>query len=139
RLGYRATLALGCLGYAVRFALFALGPPDHRTLVGAAMTLHGLCYACFFASAYMYVERVARKDARHPAQTVFGIIILGGGPVLAGLYNEWLESLAHPAAVDSVTVWSSLWWVQSAIGLASALFVAALFRPGIAREAPGAA
>ena len=56
----------------------------------ASQVLHGICYACFFASAYIYTDRVAPADVRHSAQTVFGIIILGGGPVLGGLLSGWL-------------------------------------------------
>mgnify|MGYP001047755921 CR=1 FL=1 len=133
RLGYKWTLALGCLAYAVRFSIFALGTPETRPVIAAAMVLHGLCYGFFFAGAYVYVERVAPKDIRHSAQTVFGIIILGLGPVLAGFYNQWLDRLARPLAGDAAFRWDNLWWMQAAIGLGSALLVAAAFRSGLAR------
>jgi MFS family permease len=94
-------------------------------LVGSQL-LHGVCYACFFAGAFIYTDRVAPPDVRHSAQTVFGIIILGGGPVLGGLLSGWLaDSYAHTAAgVD----YAMLWRVVSLIGLAAAVFFWALFR-----------
>lgn len=136
RLGYRKTLVLGCLAFAARYAIFAVGSSDTRPMIAAAMTLHGLCYGCFFAGAYVYVERVAPKDVRHSAQTVFAIIILGLGPVLAGFYNEWLDSKVSPAESGGATLWATLWWVQAGIAAACAAFVAALFRPGLRDDEP---
>lgn len=126
RLGYRWILVIGCLAYFIRFAIFAVGTEETRALVAAANALHGLCYGCFFAGAYVYVERVAPEDVRHSAQTVFGIIILGIGPVLAGFYNEWLDSFQQVGG-DPFN-WKPLWLVQAFIGLACAIFVGLLFR-----------
>ena len=97
RLGYRVVLAMGGMAYVLRFAIFAVGEP--HWLVIAAQALHGLCYGCFFAGAYLYVEKVASEDIRHSAQTVFGIIILGVGPVLAGLYNQVFDRFTKPITV----------------------------------------
>ncbi|MFW5652496.1 MAG: MFS transporter [Planctomycetota bacterium] len=104
RLGYRLTLTLGCLAYAVRFGLFGMAEPDSAWIVVVANVLHGLCYGCFFAGAYIYVERVAPKDVRHSAQTVFGIIILGAGPIFAGFYNQWLDNYSNEPAEVALVV-----------------------------------
>lgn len=139
RLGYRWTLALGCLAYAARFAIFAVATPETRPMVGAAMALHGLCYGCFFAGAYIYVDRVAPTDIRHSAQTVFGIIILGVGPVLAAVYNDGLEQLARGFDASGPFRWAPLWWAQAAVGLSAAALVALAFRPGAIGGRPLAA
>lgn len=81
-LGFRWVLTIGCLAYVGRYLVFGIGDPTW--LVIASQALHGLCYACFFAAAFIYVERIASADVRHSAQTVFGIIILGIGPMLSG-------------------------------------------------------
>lgn len=135
RIGYRWVIALGAAAFGARYALFAVATKETSLVAVGAMALHGLCYGFFFAGAYVYIDRVCAKDIRHSAQTVFGIIILGLGPVLAGLYNEWLSSFAK---VDGVVVWKKLWFVQSAIGLGSAGLVALAFRPGIKPMAEGA-
>lgn len=134
RLGYKWTLVLGCVAYFVRFAIFAVGNEEIRQIVAASNALHGLCYGCFFAGAYLYVERVAPADIRHSAQTVFGIIILGLGPVLAGFYNGWLDKVGAPEIAGGAFNWGPVWWVQAALGLASAIFVALLFTPGVSAK-----
>lgn len=133
RLGYRGTLVLGGLAYALRFAVFALATPETKNLVVIANALHGLCYGCFFAGAYLYVERVAPSDIRHSAQTVFGIIILGLGPVLAGFYNGFLDSFRIGTAPNYVV----LWGVQAAIAAVTMTFIALAFRPGIKADRAG--
>ncbi|MCA9304292.1 MAG: MFS transporter [Phycisphaerales bacterium] len=136
RLGFRWVLALGCLAYFLRFALFAIATEETRWIAASSNALHGLCYGFFFAGAYIYVERVAPKDLRHSAQTVFAIIILGVGPVLAGFYNGWLSTIGKETD-GAITDWGSLWWVQGVIGLVCAVLIAAAFRmdPGSDAEA----
>lgn len=115
RLGYKWVLILGCCAYTVRFGIFALGTP--AALVIASQALHGLCYGCFFAGSFLLVEKLAGEDFRHSAQTVFGMIILGLGPILAGFYNqEILERVS-----DGGTHYGPLWGVQAAVALAAVL------------------
>jgi MFS family permease len=85
--------------------------------MATAQTLHGLCYAFFYAAAFIYVEKVAPADARHSAQTVFGLILLGIGPVLAGFYNGW-------APTDT----RSFWLLQAGIAGAAAMVLLVAFR-----------
>lgn len=99
-IGYKWIIVLGALSYAARYAIFATIPGAGA--VKLAMLLHGMNYGFFFAGAFMFVEKIAPANIRHSAQTVFGIIILGVGPVLAGVYNQWLDSFAVKDAVQSI-------------------------------------
>jgi MFS family permease len=124
RLGFRAVLVIGTIGFAVRFAIFALIQP--WWLMATAQTLHGLCYAFFYAGAYIYVEKVAPPDVRHSAQTVFGLIILGVGPVLAGVYNQFAP-----------TDYRTFWLLEAGIAAVSAVILMLAFRedpPGVTEE-----
>jgi nucleoside transporter len=127
-LGFKWVMVIGCAAYAVRFGLFALATPELSWLAPTANILHGLCYGFFFATAFMYVDRVTTPDVRHSAQTVFGIIILGAGPVLAGFYNQFLDTLGTPEIADAPFNYEPVWWVQAAIGAACMLLVLAAFR-----------
>jgi NHS family xanthosine MFS transporter len=96
-------------------------------VIVGSQALHGLCYACFFAAAFIYVERLAEPDVRHSAQTVFGMTILGIGPVVAAPFVQALErQFGDPGG--GFTDYSPLWYTTAAIGLVVALMVATLFR-----------
>ncbi len=125
RLGFRTVISIGALAYFVRYLIWSVPSLPVGVLV-ASQFLHGICYACFFAGAYIYTDRVAPPDVRHSAQTVFGIIILGGGPVLGGLLSGWLADTY--AQSGGVVDYGALWRVVSLIGLAAALFFWTMFR-----------
>lgn len=64
-LGWRTTLIIGVLGHAVRFAVFAFcGSADYKVLIVTVQVLHGVCYAFFFATVYIFVDEYFPKDIR---------------------------------------------------------------------------
>jgi nucleoside transporter len=116
RLGYRAVFMIALAAFALRFGLFAIGNSPALAVAGAS--LHGICFAFFFAAAYVYVEKIAPPDARHSAQTVFNLITLGVGPILTGFYNARFDRFAHD--------YRPFWLTQAAIA-AGCLLGMALF------------
>jgi nucleoside transporter len=126
RFGFRRVITLGALAYFVRYTIWSFPDAIPVELLVASQALHGVCYACFFAAAYIYTDRVAPADVRHSAQTVFGILILGGGPVIGGLLSGWLQDTY--AAGGGGVEYGALWRVVSLIGLAAALFFYLAFR-----------
>jgi MFS family permease len=80
RLGWRYTMIIGILGHAVRFAVFAFFPYAVPAIL--VILLHGICYAFFFATVYIFVDEFFPKDARSSAQGLFNFLILGLGPFL---------------------------------------------------------
>jgi MFS family permease len=83
RLGWKMTLILGVLGHAARFATYAFFP-EYPQLIIAIQVLHGICYAFFFATVYIFVDEYFPKHARASAQGLFNLMILGVGALLAG-------------------------------------------------------
>jgi nucleoside transporter len=125
RLGFRRVIALGALAYFVRYFIWSLPGLPVEVQV-ASQALHGVCYAGFFACAYIYADRIAPPDIRHSVQTVFGIIILGGGPVLGGILSGWLaERYVTPAGGVDFPV---LWRIVALLGLATAVGFYLFFR-----------
>jgi nucleoside transporter len=82
-LGWRATMILGVLGHAGRFAVFAFYPDQTACIL--INVLHGICYAFFFATVYIFVDEYFPKDVRSSAQGLFNVLILGFGPFLANV------------------------------------------------------
>jgi MFS family permease len=79
--GWRITMIVGVLGHAGRFAVFAYVPD--QTAVILINVLHGVCYAFFFATVYIFVDAYFPKDIRSSAQGLFNLLILGIGPIAA--------------------------------------------------------
>lgn len=128
KFGFRTVITAGALAYFVRYLIWSFPDVLPVPVLVASQALHGVCYACFFAAAYIYTDRVAPPDVRHSAQTVFGILILGGGPVLGGMLSGWLQD--RYTLVDGTVDFGSLWLVLALMGLASAVVFRLLFRDG---------
>jgi nucleoside transporter len=126
RLGWRTTMIFGILGHAARFAVYAFFP-EHKELIIVVQVLHGICYAFFFATVYIFVDAYFPKDARASAQGLFNVMILGIGTLLANSICPYLgqKIFTH----DGVTNFHGLFLVPmvSAIGAAAAL--ALFFHP----------
>jgi hypothetical protein len=82
-LGWRTTMIFGVLGHAARFAVFAFYPEPWAAV--AVNVVHGICYAFFFATVYIFVDAFFPKDVRSSAQGLFNLLILGVGPFVANL------------------------------------------------------
>lgn len=82
KLGWRITLIIGILGHAARFLVFAF-MPEATWVIILVQLLHGICYAFFFATVYIYIDAVFPKDIRTSAQGLFNFLILGIGDLAA--------------------------------------------------------
>jgi nucleoside transporter len=126
KLGWRATLILGILGHAARFAVYAFFP-QHKELIIAVQILHGICYAFFFATVYIFVDTYFPKDARASAQGLFNVMILGVGALLANSICPYLGQKVFTQ--NGVTDFHHLFLVPMICGIAAALALALFFHP----------
>ena len=131
-LGWRTTMIVGILGHAGRFAVFALFP-QHPAWVVAINVLHGICYAFFFATVYIFVDEFFPKDARASAQGLFNLMILGLGPLLANVIGPTLigETFNNGGVVD----FRSLFLLPCFAAILAAIVLAVFFRPPKSRQA----
>ena len=133
RLGFHKVITIGIAAYFMRYAIFGtVAFPIWIMILSQAF--HGFCYAFFFAAAYIYVDKLADEDVRHSAQTVFGIIILGGGPVIGGWLSGYLQDIF---TVGGVFNYSHFWYTLSGIGVITTIFFYFLFREQLAKEVSG--
>ena len=139
RLGWRTTMIVGILGHAARFGVFALFP-DSVTAVVAVQLLHGVCYAFFFATVYIFVDDAFPKDVRVSAQGLFNLLILGVGNVVASFLFPMLVArlTIRPgtALVPPEVDYSTLFMVPTGLALFGALLLAVAFRPAQRGPAP---
>ena len=118
RIGFKKVITIGIGAYCLRYAIFGTELFPVWVMV-LSQAFHGFCYAFFFAAAYIYVDKIAEDDVRHSAQTVFGIIILGGGPVIGGWLSGYLQNAYTVVSGPDLLVfdYSMFWYTLSAIGL----------------------
>ena len=128
RLGFKKVITVGIAAYFLRYAIFGTTLLPVWIMV-VSQAFHGFCYAFFFAAAYIYVDKMADEDVRHSAQTVFGIIILGGGPVIGGWLSGYLQNMY---TVENVFSFSNFWYTMSAIGLVTMISFFMLFQEQLA-------
>ncbi len=136
RFGWRATLIVGVLGHAARFAVFAY-LPEHAWLVVAVNVLHGVCYAFFFATVYIFVDTYLPQDIRSSAQGLFNLMILGGGALLANSICPWLINEVY--TTGKVTDFRGLFELPLFTALGAALVLAVAFWPPARPVNPAAA
>jgi nucleoside transporter len=125
RLGWRYTMVIGILGHAARFLVFALAPQP--VLAVTVNVLHGICYAFFFATVYIFVDEFFPKDARSSAQGLFNFLILGAGPFLGNFVWGRLGKVFETA--PDVVDFRSLFLVPAAVAVAAALILLLFFHP----------
>ena len=123
-LGFRKVITIGTVAYFARYAVFGTESLPVWLIV-VSQALHGICFAFFFAAAFMYVDRITDKDIRHSAQTVFGTIILGGGPVIGGWLSGFLQEYY---TANGVFNFSNFWYTIAGLSILTTLFFYSSFR-----------
>jgi MFS family permease len=126
KLGWRTTMIVGILGHAARFAVFAF-LPQQQAIIILVNVLHGICYAFFFATVYIFVDEFFPTDVRASAQGLFNLMILGFGPLVANILGPRLmgETFNRAGVVD----FRSLFLVPCAAALVAAVVLALFFHP----------
>jgi len=134
RLGWRYTMVIGILGHAVRFTVFALAPQPVPAIL--VILLHGVCYAFFFATVYMFVDEFFPKDARSSAQGLFNVLILGVGPFVGNFVGPHLgkfyqagEFVDAEGKIQPIVDFSKLFLVPAGMALFAAIVLLLLFHP----------
>ena len=126
RLGWRTTMIIGILGHAARFAVFAFFP-QYPWLIITINIVHGIAYAFFFATVYIFVDEFFPKDVRASAQGLFNLMILGFGPLVANVIGPKLmgETFKTAAGVD----FRSLFLVPFGMAVGAAVILLLFFHP----------
>lgn len=126
KLGWKTTMIIGILGHAARFAIFAFFPESHGLII-AVQVLHGICYAFFFATLYIFIDAAFPKDVRTSAQGLFNLLVLGAGDLAA----KWLfiPLQAKYTAADGTVNYHSLFLVPTGLALLGAVILAVAFYP----------
>jgi nucleoside transporter len=117
KFGFKNTILVGMLAWAIRYALFAYGNADDLAfmlIIGIA--LHGICYDFFFVSGQIYTDSKAGKKYKSAAQGLITLATYGVG-MLIGFWVAGLVSDAYKIS-DTQHDWQSIWLVAAGIAAA---------------------
>lgn len=118
----KTILAIGIVAYALRMAIFAYFPSLPMVLAGVA--LHGLCFGCFIAVAFMVVDEWTTPDIRATAQNLFNLVIVGIGIIVGSLFATSVVgkyATLPEGGMDYPRLFSVPMWI--ALGCLVALFM----------------
>jgi nucleoside transporter len=126
KLGWKTTMIIGILGHAARFSIYALFP-ESQALIIAVQFLHGICYAFFFATVYIFIDAVFPSDVRTSAQGWFNLLILGLGDLAAKWTFIPLMGKYLPAGQPGD--YKSLFLIPAGLAVFAAVLLLLFFRP----------
>jgi MFS family permease len=124
-LGWRTTMIVGVMGHALRFAVYSFMP--QKELIIVVQIVHGICYAFFFATVYIFVDEHFPKDVRSSAQGLFNVMILGVGALVANTVCPYLMQEVYTK--DGVIDFHGLFLVPMGAAIVASLAMAIFFHP----------
>lgn len=127
KLGWRITMIVGIAGHALRFLVYAY-LPQHQWLMVTVQLIHGICYAFYFATIYIYVEKNCPTDIRTSAQGLFNLMIFGLGDIVCKIFWIYYGGAAFTLADKSMD-WHHLFLVPAGLSVFAMLLLAVFFRP----------
>jgi hypothetical protein len=126
KLGWRTTMIIGILGHAARFAVYAFFP-DNQNAIIAVQILHGICYAFFFATLYIFIDEYLPQDIRTSAQGLFNMLVFGFGPLASFYFGPKL--LNNYSDANAAVHWEKLFLIPCGAALVAVVLLALFFDP----------
>lgn len=126
RFGFKKTILVGMLAWAVRYALFAYGNAGELSfmlIIGIA--LHGVCYDFFFVSGQIYTNSRAGEKYKSAAQGLITLATYGVG-MLIGFEVAGLITDSYKLA-DGTVDWKMVWIIPAGIALVVFLLFSVFF------------
>ncbi|WP_447642768.1 MULTISPECIES: nucleoside permease [Chitinophagaceae] len=126
RFGFKKTILVGMLAWAVRYFLFAYGNSgDLAWMLIVGIALHGVCYDFFFVAGQIYTDAKAGDKYKSSAQGLVTLATYGVGMLIgfwvAGFITDHFKS-------GDVIDWTSVWRIPAIIAAIIAVLFILFFR-----------
>lgn len=126
RFGFKITILVGMIAWAVRYALFAYGNAGELSfMLILGIALHGVCYDFFFVSGQIYTNSRAGEKYKSAAQGLITLATYGVG-MLIGFEVAGMITDTYKVADGSVD-WKMVWIIPAGIALAVFLLFSVFF------------
>lgn len=126
RYGFKKTILVGMLAWAIRYALFAYGNgSDLSFMLIIGIALHGICYDFFFVSGQIYTNSKAGEKYKSAAQGLITLATYGVGMLVGFAVAGWITD--NYKMLDGTINWQMVWIIPAGIAFAVFLIFAILF------------
>jgi nucleoside transporter len=126
RYGFKKTILVGMLAWAIRYALFAYGNGgDLSFMLIIGIALHGICYDFFFVSGQIYTNSKAGEKYKSAAQGLITLATYGVGMLVGFAVAGWITD--NYKMLDGTINWQMVWIIPAGIAFAVFLLFALLF------------
>lgn len=127
KFGFKKTLLIGMLAWAVRYLLFAYGNSGELAfmlLIGIA--LHGICYDFFFVAGQIYTDSKAGEKIKSAAQGLITLATYGVGMLI----GFWIAGqIADKYLIDEgVHSWQDIWMFPAIFAFGVMILFAVFFK-----------
>ena len=127
RFGFKKTILVGMLAWAVRYVLFAYGNgSDLSFMLIIGIALHGICYDFFFVSGQIYTNSKAGEKYKSAAQGLITLATYGIGMLIGFAVAGWITDNYKTA--EGAINWQMVWIIPAGIAFAVFLIFALLFQ-----------
>jgi len=127
RFGFKKTILVGMLAWAVRYVLFAYGNGgDLSFMLITGIALHGICYDFFFVSGQIYTNSKAGEKYKSAAQGLITLATYGIGMLIGFAVAGWITD--NYKTVEGAINWLIVWIIPAGIAFAVFLIFALLFK-----------
>jgi MFS family permease len=122
RLGVKWMIAIGMIGWILRFLLFGYGDGDAGLwMLFAGIILHGVCFDFFFVTGQIYTDNKAGLNIQSQAQGMITMATYGIGMWIGTLLSGYVK---QAYTVNDFVNWKAVWMVPAFIaGAVLLLFV----------------
>jgi nucleoside transporter len=127
RYGFKKTIIIGMLAWALRYVFFAIGNNDNLSLLLLlGIALHGICYDFFFVSGQLYTNEKAGDGYKSSAQGLIALATYGIG-MLIGFKVAGIVTDAYKGP-DGLANYQMIWIIPAIIAAAVAILFAFTFK-----------
>ncbi|MBP7557237.1 MAG: MFS transporter [Chitinophagaceae bacterium] len=120
RFGFKKTILVGMLAWAVRYTLFAFGDAgDLVFMLLLGIALHGVCYDFFFVSGYIYTNSKAGEQYKSAAQGLITLATYGVGMLIGFEVAGFVKD--HYQLGEGLFDYRAIWLIPA--GIAAVIFV----------------
>ncbi len=127
KFGFKKTLLVGMLAWAVRYSLFAYGNAGELSfmlIIGIA--LHGICYDFFFVSGQIYTDSKAGEKIKSAAQGLITLATYGVGMLI----GFWVAGKISDQYIlgNGLHDWETIWLLPAAFAVGVMILFMLIFK-----------